>query len=110
MTSNSNHSRPVSLLHPPKVGLTVGSVLLSLLLLFVQSAYLVHVHESGMSSKIEWQVDCDICLKFGSTGEALVAKSIAFKIRLEQNFPPAVVISFPFIAVPASKARAPPIV
>jgi hypothetical protein len=89
---------------------SLAMVLLSLLLILSQGIYLVHIHEASLLSQVEQEADCDVCLKFGSTGGSLITKSPEFETENTQSFSPDLVLSPPFVAIPANKARAPPAV
>lgn len=77
---------------------------LCFVLLFVQSATLVHSHEGDLQP----QFDCEICLKVGSAGHGIVSSAVAIEI-------PRVVVEVPTeqygiaTSIPVFfKARAPP--
>lgn len=77
---------------------------LALLLIFVQSADLIHTHD-----EVAQQIDCEICLKFGSDDEVIVDSSSfsaplthsVGSVLFQTNWAPA--------AVSTAHARAPPL-
>lgn len=81
-------------------------LLLSVLLLFSQSADLIHSHAGGL----ERQVDCEICLKFGSSEESSAAYAAVPLERAAtegRSATPAPVLP---VAYATAQPRAPPLV
>ena len=75
-----------------------------LLLLFVQSAALVHSHESDLQVRY----DCDICLKIGSSTDVNAAGHVDNPVSpIRQEWLEAIT-EFPFLPLLDLRARAPP--
>lgn len=80
------------------------TAVICLLLLFVQSAALVHSHESDLQVRY----DCDICLKIGSSTDVIATGHVdnpVSPIRHEWLDPAA---ELPFLPLLDLRSRAPP--
>ena len=78
--------------------------ILCLLLLFVQSADLIHIHGSDAQNQLE----CEICLKFGSVEDSLRTDQLNFNCEVDSQKPEAFVTVLPFPSHPTHRARSPP--
>jgi hypothetical protein len=79
-------------------------LLLCALLLFVQSADLIHSHDGDLQR----QFDCDICLKVGSGGNAIAVAGLSFPVKFSGQHYPELRPELPFIALTPANSRAPP--
>ena len=78
--------------------------MLCLLLLFVQSAGLIHSHDSDE----EDQFECEICLKFGSVEDPLGTDQLNFNSEVDSQKFEVFVTVILFSSHPTHRARAPP--
>ena len=77
---------------------------LALLLVFVQSADLIHTHD-----ELAQQIDCEICLKFGSDDD-VIADDSSFSTPLAQSVEPVLLqTDWAPVADSTARARAPPL-
>lgn len=79
--------------------------LLAAALLFVQSADLTHTHIDDLQA----QVDCEICLKFGSDDDAIAVTSGLADSFAPQQFVANPQFNAPILAVLSANPRAPPL-
>ncbi len=98
VTSIISLSRTVEAKALPVLGI------LCLLLLFVQSADLIHSHDSDAQNQFE----CEICLKFGSIEDVLGTDQLNFNSEVDSQKPEAFVTVLPFSSHPTHRARSPP--
>lgn len=78
--------------------------LVSLFLLFVQSADLVHSHDGDLQP----QYDCEICLKAGSGGDAIVASKTHIDIPTPRQSYLQIQLSPEFAPLLSPNSRSPP--
>ena len=74
--------------------------------LFVQSVDLTHIHTGDLQA----QVDCEICLKFGSDDDAVVIASSSFNFSASQHISVEAGFIVPTLPLLTANPRAPPIV
>jgi len=79
-------------------------LLLCFMLVFVQSAALIHNHDGELQSRF----DCDICLKVNATDHAIASASFEFVVVSGAPQFEAPQFSVTFSTPPAFRARAPP--
>ncbi|PCH58627.1 MAG: hypothetical protein COC19_08350 [SAR86 cluster bacterium] len=78
--------------------------MLCLLLLFVQSAELIHHHGSDSQNQFE----CEICLKFGSVEHSPGLPKLDFGVQLDTEILVNFVAFLSSSSAPLHRARAPP--
>ena len=80
-------------------------LLLCFMLVFVQSAALIHSHDGDLQRKF----DCDICLKVNATDHAIASSQFEFVIVSGTPQIETAQFSATFSIAPAFRARAPPL-
>jgi len=81
-----------------------ATVALCLLLVIAQSGYLVHSHDGNLQS----QFDCEICLKFGSSGDAILDNGPETFVNSPLTYFSSILTPVPFLAVYSAPPRGPP--
>ena len=80
--------------------------IIALCLLLAQSVDLVHNHDGELDQRF----DCEICLKLGSNAVAAVTADFSFDLSPDSQAVAGKAAAAPFIALPAPRSRAPPLV